>query len=80
MNGEKQLLVIDEPVEFEKSPVEVQSFKRTTERLRGMYRIYPKLKKKNRKMTTCNRLDLETLGFWPILSKKSPGHWNLPHP
>ena len=25
-------------------------------------------------MTTCNRLDLETLRFWPIMPKKLPGH------
>ena len=29
---------------------------------RGICRIYLKLMKKNRKMSTCNRLDLETLG------------------
>ena len=29
---------------------------------RGIYRIYLNLLKRNRKMSTCNRLDLETLG------------------
>ena len=26
-------------------------------------------------MSTCNRLDLETLGSRPIMLKNSPGHW-----
>ena len=26
-------------------------------------------------MTTCNQLDLETLGFWPIMLKILPGEW-----
>ena len=32
MNGEDRLLVLDEPVEFEKQPVEVQDFKTPTHR------------------------------------------------
>ena len=30
------------------------------------------MKQKNRKITTCNRLDLETLGSWPITPKNTP--------
>jgi hypothetical protein len=41
-------------------PVEVQSFKETTGHLKGIYRIYPK--RKCERMSTCHRLDLETLG------------------
>ena len=33
--------------------------------------MYLKLMKKNQKITTCNRLDLEALGFWPIMLKIS---------
>ena len=33
-------------------------------------------RKQNRKMTTCNRLDLELLGSWPTLyAQKLPLHW-----
>ena len=36
-------------------------------------------KHKNRKMSTCNRLDLESLGSWPTLyAQKLPGHWLKP--
>jgi hypothetical protein len=38
--------------------------------------IHLKLSKKNRKITTCDRLDLETLGFWLIMPKDFPGHWS----
>jgi hypothetical protein len=31
--------------------------------------------KTNQKFTTCNRLDLWTLGFWPIVLKIHPGHY-----
>ena len=37
-------------------------------------RIYLKLIKKNQKITTCNQLDLETLGSWPIMPKNLFGH------
>ena len=30
--------------------------------------------KQNRKMSTCNRLDLESLGSWPTMPQKLPGH------
>ena len=69
MIGENQPLVIDEPVEFEKWPVKVQDFMKTTHRFRGICKIYLKLIKKNRDITTCNRLDLETLGSWPVVCK-----------
>ena len=32
----------------------------------------PKLMKKNLKMSTCNQLDLETLGSWLIMPKNFP--------
>ena len=38
---------------------------------RGIYEIYLELTKKKWKIITCNRLDLETLGFWPIMPHKS---------
>ena len=40
MTGENRQLVTDEPVEFEKYPVEVQDFRKITENFRGIYGIY----------------------------------------
>ena len=40
---ENRQLVTDEPVEFEKEPVEVQDFKRITDHFRGIYGMYLKL-------------------------------------
>ena len=34
MNGENWLLVIDEPIEFEEKPVEVQDFRRVTDHVK----------------------------------------------
>ena len=67
MNRENRLLVTDEPVE-------VQDFKKITNPSRRIYRIYIKLIKKIRKMSTCNQLDLETLGSQPVMPKNLPGH------
>ena len=41
---------------------EVQDFTTITHQLRGIYGIYLKLIKENAKITTCNWLDLDTLG------------------
>ena len=37
--------------------VEVQDCRKSTDHFQGIYRIYPNLIKKNRSMSTCNRLD-----------------------
>ena len=44
---------------------------------RGIYgRIYLEWRKQNHKMSTCNWLDLESLGFWPTIYVQKPsGHW-----
>ena len=56
-NKENRQLVTDEPVELEKYPVEF-------EKIMDSYREISKLClisiKENQKITTCNRLDLET--------------------
>ena len=58
-------------------PDEVQDFRRITDYFRGVYRIYPNLMKENRRMSTCNRLDLQTLGSQPVMmSKNLPEHWS----
>ena len=47
MEGENRLLGIDEPVEFEKQPVEFQDCRKITHHFRGIYRIYINLMKEN---------------------------------
>ena len=69
MIGENQQLVTDEPIE-------VQDFRKITDHFRGIYRIYPNLIKEIRRMSTCNRLDLQTLGSQPIMPKNLPDHWS----
>ena len=73
MVRENRQLVTDEPVEFEKQPVEVQDCMKITRHFRGIYRIYhPNLIKDNRRMSTCNQLDLQTLGSPMIMPKNLP--------
>ena len=50
----------------------VVDFMKITDQFRGIYGIYLKLIMKNRKIRTYNRLDLETLGFGPVMIKFSP--------
>ena len=66
MIKENWMLVTSEMVEFEKEPVETQDYMKITDHFRGINKIYPNLIKENRKMSTCNRLDLQTLGCQPI--------------
>ena len=58
-------LITDEPIEFEKQPVEVQDCRKITNHFRGIYRRkYPNLIRPNRRMSTCNhQLDLQPLGI-----------------
>ena len=72
MFGENRQLVTDEPVELEKYPVEVQDCRKITDWFRRIYGIYPNLIKENRRMSTCNRLDLQTLGSQPVMPKNLP--------
>ena len=69
--GEKrQWSVIDEPVEF-------QDCRKITDHFRGIYRIHPNSVKENRRLSTCNRLDLQTLGSRPVMMPKNlPDRWN----
>ena len=55
-------------------PVEIQVCRKTTDRFRGIYRIYPNSVKENRRMSTCNRLNLQTLGSQPVMPKNLPDH------
>jgi hypothetical protein len=65
LNKENQPLVTNEPVEFEKQLLKFQDFKKINHNVREIRGIHLKLIKKTRKIGTCNRLDLETLGFCP---------------
>jgi hypothetical protein len=78
MIRENWQLVTDEPVEFEKLPVEVQDCRKITDHFKGIYKIYPNLMKENQRMSTCNRLDLQTLGSQPVMPKNLPDHWAKP--
>ena len=54
-------LVTDDPVEFEKYLLDIQDVKNFTNRSRGIYGTYLELIQKNRKITTHNWLDWETV-------------------
>ena len=41
-----------------------------TDHFRGIYRIYPNLTNENRRMSTCNRLDLQIPGSQPVMPTK----------
>ena len=60
MIGENRQLVTNELVEFEKLPVEVLDCRKITNHFKGIYRIYLNLITENQRMTTCNRLNLQT--------------------
>ena len=75
MIGENWPLVTNELVELEKWPVEVQDRRNITDHFRGIYRIYPYLIKERQRMSTCNRVDLQTLGSLPVMPKNVPDHW-----
>ena len=60
------------PRNLSKTKLQVQDFRQIDDHFRGIYRIYLKLIKRDWKLRTCNRLDLETLGSRPIVPKISP--------
>jgi hypothetical protein len=67
MVGENRQLVTDEPVE-------VQDCRKFKDHCRGINRIYPTSIEENRRMSTCNRLDLQTLGSQLIMPKNLTDH------
>jgi hypothetical protein len=74
MIGENRQLVTNESAEFEKLPAKIQDCKVVIDHLRGIYRIHPNLIKENQRMSTWNRLDLQTLGSRLIVPKILPDH------
>ena len=71
MIGENRQLVTNELVEFEKLPVKVQDCRKIADHFRGIYKKYPNLMKENRRMSTCNRLDMQILGSQPVVMPKN---------
>jgi hypothetical protein len=55
--------------------VEVQDCRRNSDPSRGIYKMYPNFVKERRRMSTCNGLDLQTLGSQPIMPKNLPDRW-----
>jgi hypothetical protein len=57
--------------------VQIQGFKKITNQFREMYRIHPNLINKYWKISTCNWLDWDTLGYHLIMPKNLPqrGMW-----
>ena len=68
MVGDHRQLVTSEPVE-------VQDCRKITDHSRAIYRIYPNSMKENRRLSTCNLLDLQTLASQPVMPKTLPDHW-----
>ena len=54
MIGDHRQLVTNEPVEFEKQPVEVEDCSKIIDHFRGIYRMYPNIMKEIRKVSTRN--------------------------
>ena len=48
----------------------VQDCRKITDHFRAIYRTYPILIKENRRLSTRNRLDLQTLGSQPVIMPK----------
>ena len=61
-------------MEFEDNRFKLKTAGKITNHLRGICGIYPKLIKENQRMSTCNWLDMQTLGYQPVIPKKLPDH------
>jgi hypothetical protein len=78
MIGENRQLVTNEPVEFENNRLKLKIGGKLPIILEDFIERYPILIKENRGMSTCNRLDLQTLGgSQPIMPSNLRGHWAL---
>ena len=72
MNGENRPLVADEPVEFEKKPVEVLDSRKITHHFRGIMGICPELIKNNPKDPNMQRAVLGNTRILADHAQKSP--------
>ena len=78
MIRENRQLVTNEPVEFEKLPGGFQDCGKITDYFRGIYSgIYPNSIKEDKRISICNRLDLQTLGSQPVMPKNLSDHWYI---
>ena len=57
------------------SPPEVQDCRKIIDYFRGIYWNNPNLIEENQRISTCNQLDLQTLGSQPIMSTNFPDYW-----
>ena len=55
--------------------VEVQDSKKIAEHVTGFYGVYLDFSHENRGMSTCNRLDLQTIGSQSIMPKNLPDQY-----
>ena len=72
MIGENWQLVTDEPVEFEKIPVEVQDCRKISDHSRGIYRIYPKFNEGKPEMSNMSLVGLANTRISTDYAQKSP--------
>ena len=72
MIGKNQQLVTDEPIEFEKQPVEVQDCRKNSEHFREIYSICPNLIKKKPKDVNMQLVGLANLRISTNYAQKSP--------
>lgn len=63
MNGEIPLLVTDWLYEFEKYSVHIQDYRPIADRTGAIYGMHFKYIMEIRKILTCHRLNLETIGY-----------------
>jgi hypothetical protein len=73
MIGENRQLITNEPVEFEKYPVEVPDCKKITDHFRRIHRIYPNLITETRGCEP-GWLHLQSLGSQPVMPKYLPDY------
>ena len=67
LNRQKQMLVMDEPIE-------APDFGKITNHFRGTLRVYHNFSLKKKTMPTCYQLELETLGSQLAMPKNLLGH------
>ena len=75
MNGENRPLVTDEPVQLRNSRLKFKTSGKLPIISEESVEYTSHYQSALRKITTCNRLDLETLGSRLLMPKNLPGHW-----
>ena len=66
---------------FRNNRLKFKTAGKLTDHYEGIYTLYPDSIKENRRLWTCNWLDLQILGSQPIIMPKNlPDHWHgVPH-